>query len=341
MEDLLPAFGVSVDPSALTVPRAKALADHLSAGRSQYAAARRSRQDHRGRRDHHCRPRRGSAPAPVHAIAPIERVAVQFHDADRFVPEVLALRSDFPQVPHLNLRAEEYPKSLCLYEQPWPELRLRSTPTAFIERVREWLGLTARGELHGHDQPLEPILLAWEHYLVLPADTFQTVGSAEPIRLYVELIGGGPGPGVLVARRAGHPRAAQEGLKFVATTLRCEPQEHGVIRRTPQTLEDLHDLVAAAGLDLKAELRKTLLTWRAHPDLHPARLIVIVWFPKTRKAPMRPRNRAISGRLLSTRVSSVSLPSSTPGRPMANTPSPSSENRECPSAPARRSRCLC
>ncbi len=284
MEGLLPAFGVLVDPSALTVPRAKSLAGHLLAGRSQYARLVAAAKATTGVETVVVDLDAEVPQAPVHAIAPVERVAIQLYEADRFVPDVLALRPDFPQVPHLHLRVEEYPKSLCLYEQPWPELKLRTTPAAFIDRIREWLSLTARGELHGDDQPLEPILLGWEHHLVLPADTFQADASGEPVRLYVELVNGGPDTGVLVARRVGHPRAARDGLKFVATTMRCEPQEHGVIRRAPATLEDLHDLVAAAGLDLKAELRKTMVAWRGHSDLHQARPILIIWFPKTRNA---------------------------------------------------------
>ncbi len=46
-----------------------------------------------------------------------ERIAVKFSVIDDAAPEVLALREDFPVVPHLNLRLDEKPRSLCLFEE--------------------------------------------------------------------------------------------------------------------------------------------------------------------------------------------------------------------------------
>src|SRR4051794_8892380 len=40
----------------------------------------------------------------VNDIQGLERIAVRFERADIAPPEVLALRADFPKVPHLNLR---------------------------------------------------------------------------------------------------------------------------------------------------------------------------------------------------------------------------------------------
>ena len=81
----------------------------------------------------------------AHDIRYIERVAAVFRSDDAAAPEVLALRSDFPCVPHLNLRTQELPRCLCLYDRTWPELALRWTPAAFVERIRQWLALTAQG----------------------------------------------------------------------------------------------------------------------------------------------------------------------------------------------------
>src|SRR5256885_23620 len=88
------------------------------------------------------------------------------------MPAALALRRDFPLVPHLILGASRGPRMLCLYDTPWSEARLTWTPPAFIERIRSWLARTARGELHAADQPLEPLLLATRYILVLPSDCF-------------------------------------------------------------------------------------------------------------------------------------------------------------------------
>ncbi len=283
-------FGHSGSSDALNLPRAAAVAHHLVAGRAEFAKMVEA-----------CRSADGTETviidlevevpqAPLHDIRPIERIALRFRPVDESFPEALALRTDFPEVPHLILQRDEYPKSLCLYDQPWAELKLRWTAAAFIERVRTWLALTARGELHAGDQPLEPILLAWEHHIVLPADIFEATADGGPGRLYVQLVEGGPGAGVLVARHAGNPRADVRDAKFVATTFKCQPQEHGVIRRTPTNLRELARVIEAAGLDLLTELRRVLVVWREFADIHKAAVILIIWFPKTRAAGAQPES---------------------------------------------------
>jgi len=47
----------------------------------------------------------------VHDIRSKERIAVGFIPEDNVFPEVLALREDFPKVPHVNLRPAEKPRS--------------------------------------------------------------------------------------------------------------------------------------------------------------------------------------------------------------------------------------
>src|SRR5438105_15673447 len=100
-------------------------------------------------------------------IRPVERVALVFWNDDR-MPWVLAMREDFPLVPPLNQWSEEKPRSLCLYDQAWSEARMRWTPVGYVERISAWLALTARGELHAHDQPLEPLLMGSPIPLILP-----------------------------------------------------------------------------------------------------------------------------------------------------------------------------
>jgi hypothetical protein len=99
-----------------------------------------------------------------------EWLAAIFWTSDNQVPEVLSLRRDFPKVPHLNLREKEFPRSLCLYDQPYDQVRLTWTPANFLDRVRFWLARTAVGTLHGDDQPLESYISGSGAYLVVPSD---------------------------------------------------------------------------------------------------------------------------------------------------------------------------
>ena len=75
----------------------------------------------------------------VHEIRSFERIAVEFDKSGTIMPEVLALRRDFPHVPHINLRPKEFPRSLCMTEQKYSEWKLRSTGVTFVEEIRQWL----------------------------------------------------------------------------------------------------------------------------------------------------------------------------------------------------------
>lgn len=234
---------------------------------------------------------------PVQDIRSIERIAVVFIDDDLITPEVLALRADFPQVPHLNLTAERFLRSLCLFDEPWCELRLRWTPALLITRIREWLTKTARGELHQQDQPLEPILLGSPWTLVLPPELLD--GNHDRSDASMLLVQGVKGPldrYTLTASRLGvqggtaldaDRGGTASGLEWLAVTVRATPQEHGVIHLNPTNLPQLTQLLTPAGVDLRATLRmrlRDLLETRAIEDFLQARLIIIVMFPKTRVA---------------------------------------------------------
>lgn len=212
-----------------------------------------------------------------HDIRSTERIAVVFSGNDYF-PEVLALRKSFPHVPHTNLRLTEIPRSLCLYDESWDEIKRRWTPVRFVERIRTWLSETNRGTLHKEDQPLEPILLTYGDYLILPHDLFS--GDAQsPQPLIIESVT--ENHKVLCAYRPEDIGEQKKTPAFVALAMMCPPQEHGVIRHSPQNLKELNDLVDTIRFDLLGELRKQLIEWDKQRYLD-AFLILILSFPKAR-----------------------------------------------------------
>jgi len=71
---------------------------------------------------------------------------------------------------------------------------------------------------------------------------------------------------------------------MVGLTLRGEPQRHGVVRRRPNTIADLHAFLEAAGLNLVDELRQQLRAWPMHRDAIRAQLVILVDLPKRRTA---------------------------------------------------------
>lgn len=220
----------------------------------------------------------------VNPIEKHERIAVIFDPSDETYPEILSLRSDFPKVPHTNLREFEYPKSLCLYSQPYSETKLYLTPTRFIERIRQWLAETAKGSLHGDDQPLEPLFLESDNQLIIPFDLFERFDpdKPDPFDIYGTKVNNRY---TFIARR----KDSEQGEKkeCIAVALQCPPQAHGVIHRKPRTLFELQEFTSHAGFNLLDALRSIFQKWQAEGRIAQAkemRLMLVIAFPKTRSA---------------------------------------------------------
>jgi integrative and conjugative element protein (TIGR02256 family) len=215
-------------------------------------------------------------------IQPRERLAVIFGKAEELNPEVLALRKDFPYVPHLNPRDEEIPRSLCLYEESFDELKLTWTPSAFVERVRWWLSETAKGTLHGDDQPLEPILLGNFPPLILPSNFVDRMTSGQEIQaLSIEYRQGGS-RAVFVAA------AGNRASTFAAFCFMCPPHVHGVIRMHPRNLARLNEILESTGFHLIEELRGRIADWDSSVAPLDAHTIVVTLLPKQRDAGAEP-----------------------------------------------------
>lgn len=285
-EDHVTIDGVIVPATSLSLPRARALAECAASEKLPYVKlleCRSSTAEGRPVKETVVievaveRPQR-----PFHDIRYVECLAVEFEADDRFAPEVLALRRDFPCVPHVNLRVAEVPRSLCLYSDPWREVAPRWTPAAFIERIRFWLAATARGELHQEDQPLEPLLLGTGLRVILPSDIFLDLDAADPVRLDIHLASDREDCRTLFAVRARHDGEADPPNPYVGTTFRAKPQVHGLIRRKPQHLEELHEFLRSGGIDLIGSLRERFKSWTDLPRLLQAKLAVIVGLPVAR-----------------------------------------------------------
>jgi hypothetical protein len=280
-ETYIPAPGEPADPASFTIPRARELAGVLVGGLPYVTLL-------------ECR-RAGDDEVIVveleieigqHVgtdIRRFERVAIRFLKDEEALPDALALRSDFPLVPHLNLRHEEFPRSLCLYDGHPAELLLGWTPRKYVERIREWLARTAKETLHGEDQPLEPLLIGLLWPLIIPSDLF--TGDVTQTALSVSAMEGADGRPVLIAQREKkeeRPGSREKILRCVAIALLGEPQTHGIIRSQPLNFLELHEFVAAAKIDLIARLRDQLKLWHGDEAAMASRLIIIVGLPKTR-----------------------------------------------------------
>lgn len=196
---------------------------------------------------------------PVNDVHRVERIAARFKRGDDSYPEALALRDEFPAAPHLNLRDEVKPRSLCLYDRPWDEVRSSWTGASFLDRVRWWLERTARGELHADDQPLEPLMFSHGYDLVV-SSRFGVEGGPKTEFVRVVLVGGEHGR-VLVGDTLGNVRRG--GLPSAVMHIDTPPKTHGVIQHAPGTIGELAALVNDTDFKLVAALRDAL---RALPE---------------------------------------------------------------------------
>jgi len=189
----------------------------------------------------------------VHDIRHIERIAVQFEAADTRIPKVLALRSDFPFVPHINISITEFPRELCLYATSYDELKRQWTSARFIERIRTWLALSAKGKLHQDDQPLEPLLWGSEGSIVLPSD----VMSREPGDdvLFVRSVRAEKHDSFLIAEYVPKQTYGEGDLAFVPLKIECPARTHGTIRFRPSNLKQLAEFCDGGEFSLLHEIR--------------------------------------------------------------------------------------
>lgn len=278
--------GILADVQSLTIPRSRLLAEAVAQGVLDFVRLVDCRMRGPGSADGDAeivvldldieRPQ-----MPVNDIRRVERVAIVFKSDDATYPEVLSLRSDFPLVPHLNWRHEELPRSLCLYDQSWEEVRTRWTAPAFIERIRGWLADTATGTLHRGDQPLEPLLFGTPYSLVIPADVVKVNGEAAD-KLDVVLVPTGEHRGTLIARKTRSLRQKGQPPQFIASMFFADARQHGLIRHPPRNLEELAEFVKGEKFDLLAELRERVKHWK-DDDCLDAALIIVIAFPLRRQ----------------------------------------------------------
>jgi hypothetical protein len=222
----------------------------------------------------------------THDIHVEERIGAWFAselttDGNPVSPEVFALREDFPRdVPHVNLRAYVYPKSLCLYDVPFAEVRSTWTPARFVALIREWLRLTAIGELHAADQPLEPLMLNASGWIILP-NVLRERDGAFGVEVRGE-IGDMP---VLVAVPPSDVENAKR--RFVVACIHASPRTHGVIRRAATTLAELHDLLGAQD-NLRGKLGPLLRQWKTEGAALEAQLAIVLLVPLRREETAEP-----------------------------------------------------
>ena len=272
--------GERIEDSKLRIPRVRDLWEHLQSKANPYVAGVEVRKSANEAEILVIDVQVEVPQVRAFPIAPVERLAVVVPPDDRHCPDVLALRPDFPWVPHTNLRESEFPRSLCMFDLAWEEQRVRLAPARFVEWLREWLRDTAAGRLHRDNQPLEPTLLETSWHLVLPSEFFRTdvAGSERPFSLFRT----DETSNVLVG--VSDPRASR-GLLCYPIVINAPPQVHGRLQRTPVNLSGLSELCSRMGVDLVANLgERFTATLLDNQRVFPMSPVFILRVPQCRKS---------------------------------------------------------
>jgi hypothetical protein len=218
----------------------------------------------------------------VYDIRRVERIAILIPANDDKMPEVWALRADFPRVPHTNLRTYDVPKSLCLYDDPG-EVALTWTGAKFLEDIRVWLSRTAKGELHRENQPLEPFIVSSHPRLILPWDCLTSVTAGGTQDIVIRRLGTDGRTNVLIGRRKENVNLEPSESLFRILFIDLPVQTHGVINTEPIVFQNLRILFEKVGIDLLSLVRDSLKEIISQQrSLRPKFLLVVVRIAKRR-----------------------------------------------------------
>jgi integrative and conjugative element protein (TIGR02256 family) len=212
------------------------------------------------------------------AINPTEPLVVAIsRENDDSHPEVYPRRKDFPidQI-HVMVDAKTGQRSLCLYDAPFREIRSRTTPFAFLARVKDWLERAAAGTLHPEDQPLDPVLVGAAGIIILPH------GDANFARLRVTSCHQCERGEITVRTTVASNEGAQNPPNIVVKCIVADAHVAGASTHTPQTLADLSSFLEARGVDLAKELHAWAMTLKDNADREQATPLLIISFPKQR-----------------------------------------------------------
>jgi hypothetical protein len=219
----------------------------------------------------------------VYPIDHVERIAIICFNTFGIAPEVLALRDDFPHTPHINLRDDEFPRSLCLYDQPLEQLQLRQlTGAKLIETIRQWLTLTALGQLHAKDQPLEPLWFNSNNLLIIPPEMANVVRENPITQFRLKWNQDHLGRFIFQVSPTSSSVTPNEIPTALCVGVFTKPVQHGVIRKTPKTLYELHQTLTDVDYDLILYLRSIIREQMGIPHLNKNNVILLIALPKMR-----------------------------------------------------------
>jgi integrative and conjugative element protein (TIGR02256 family) len=193
------------------------------------------------------------APQNSVGILPRERLCLSYQPGASTPAEVRALRSDFPDVLHLNGVDEHEPASLCLYES-WSFEERRWTSQRHLARILWWLRRTSDGTLHAQDQGLEQLFYDTGYVVVLPAE-FSGQPSDELGAIHLAEIERAGQRTYLIASCA---KPGKHGSLIQPLVVDLPPISNQPVQRAAQTLGELDAQFRRLGSALEPHLSQAI-----------------------------------------------------------------------------------
>lgn len=171
-----------------------------------------------------------------------------FFDHGDTAPHVWSTRPDFPidAVHTTAVTGVLRSVALCVWEENWPDLKRQLTPQALVERLRSWFSRLADGSLHQVGQPLEPLIPAASHTIIVP-------GGECPEKLEIQNSFKRGNQMFLTLGPAGGSQESSTDLNLIEFRIR-DPQVHGSLGSTPSNLAELSARLAKMGGELQPRL---------------------------------------------------------------------------------------
>ena len=187
-----------------------------------------------------------------------ERIALCIPSDSARLPEVLALRLDFPALPHQNVTPPDFPRSLCLYSEPARAVLRTWTAQNYLARIQWWLETSAKGMLHAGDQALERLFFTTQYDLVLPPDTEECIDDRNKSLVITGIVDGPNGTKTLRSCFAPKSNLPPGVPRIAAITVTLPETIHGQLEAQPQTLGQLATTLERRNLDLTRALSEEL-----------------------------------------------------------------------------------
>ncbi|MBT3245110.1 MAG: hypothetical protein HN352_18345, partial [Bacteroidetes bacterium] len=238
------------------------------------------------------------SPNPLVDIKFEEPLAIFCDENDDSYPRVLALRKSFPKTIHQHYSLENHPVELCLYEQPWSEVRITWTPQLFLDRILWWMKAASLKKLHHPDQPLEPMFFYNGTKLIVPNnlhidddETWVIVSCSQDQSPVLKMVRVKESE---LERYRRQSSGQERGYSLLY--IKAEPESYGTVNIAPETLGALHTLLQPLGVDLWESVKGRIHDlFHTDNNLDPENelLLIFITFPGKRDDDSPPE---VSGR---------------------------------------------